>query len=87
VSAQWLNDPPGGLLGPSWRPWSTEPSQALALTAREALEEVAESDVRTVALFARTALGAEPCRAAEQVRRELEERVRRLAEERARRQK
>jgi hypothetical protein len=59
----------------------------LALTAREALEEVAENDVRTVALLARTALDAEPYGAAEQVGRELEERARRLAEERARRQK
>ena len=59
----------------------------LALTVREALEEVAENDVRTVALLARTALDAEPYRATEQVRRELEERARRLAEEHARRQK
>ena len=59
----------------------------LTLTARETLEEVAKNDVRMVALLARTALDAEPGRAAEQVRRELGERVRRLAEDRARRQK
>jgi hypothetical protein len=58
----------------------TEPG--LALTARETLEEVAKNDVRAVAFLARTALDAEPLKAAEQVRRELEERV-----DRARRQK
>ena len=60
----------------------------LTLTARETLEEVAKNDVRTVALLARTALDAEPGRAAEQVR-SAEERARRQKEEedRARQQK